>query len=196
MEQPSQTDTSSSGRKALDAQLRESFGRVVYSHKAHEKQADILLKRLSTIGLAQILLAAISTGGFLTVLLGTGRWGSVVGGSCSAVLLALNLYTRTNNLENQVQDHRATAVSIWAIRERYLSLITDLAIGCSDLAVVQRKRDDLIDELTLVYADSPRTTNRAYTKARVALNVHEEMTFSSAEVDALLPEGLRRTHER
>ena len=57
-------------RNILDAQLRESYGRVVFSHKTHEKEADILLARLSRIKFGQIVLPAISTGSFVTVLLG------------------------------------------------------------------------------------------------------------------------------
>lgn len=195
MGQPSHPDIRSDGTKILDAQLRESYGRVVYAHKAQEKQADILLKRQSKIGLGQVVLPAISTGGFLTALLGTGWWGSVVGASCSAVLLGLNLYARSHDLKEQAQVHNDAAVSLWSIRERYLSLITDLAIGCTELAVIQDKRDNVMDELAGIYAVSPRTTDKAYKKARVSLNVYEEMTFSATEIDALLPKELRRVQE-
>ena len=45
MEQHSQTDDTPQSRATLEGQLREQYGRVVYSHKTHEKCADILLKR-------------------------------------------------------------------------------------------------------------------------------------------------------
>jgi hypothetical protein len=51
LEQHSQTDDSPDSRAILEGQLRECFGRVVYSHKAHEKCADILLSRLDRIKL-------------------------------------------------------------------------------------------------------------------------------------------------
>ena len=193
MEPHSQTNASEGRRNLLDAQLRESFGRVVYSHKAHEKQADILLARLSKIKFSQIVLPAISTGGFVSVLLGTGWWGSLVGGIFSAGLLALNLYTRDYDLGKQAQQHRDAAINIWSIREKYLSLITDLAMGCGSLSDVQIKRDALTDELREIYANSPSTTEAAYKKAHRALNLQEEMTFSAAEVDVFLPQALRRT---
>ena len=193
MEPRSQTDASADGRNFLDAQLRESFGRVVYSHKVHEKEADILLAWRSRIKLGQIALPAISTGGFVTVLFGTGWWGSLVGAICSTVLLALNLYTRNYDLGKQVQEHRNAAIKIWSMREKYLSLITDLWIGGGPLSDIQQKRDALADELERVYAASPSSTERAYKKAHKALNLQEEMTFSVAEVDAFLPQKLRRT---
>ena len=193
MEPHSQANASEDRQNVLDAQIRESFGRVVYSHKAHEKQADILLAQLSKIKLGQIVLPAISTGGFVTVLLGTGWWGSLVGGIVSAALLALNLYTRNYDLGTQAQQHRNAAINIWSIREKYLSLITDLAMGCEALSDIQRKRDALVDELRDVYANSPSTSEAAYKKAHKALNLQEEMTFSVTEVDSFLPQALRRT---
>ena len=193
MEPHSQANASEDRRDLLDAQIRESFGRVVYSHKAQEKEADLLLARLSKIKLGQVVLPAISTAGFVTVLLGTGWWGSLVGGIFSAALLALNLYTRNYDLGRQAQQHRDAAINTWSIREKYLSLITDLAMGCEPLSDIQRKRDALVDELRDIYANSPSTSKAAYKKAHKALNVQEEMTFSVAEVDSFLPQALRRT---
>ena len=189
----SRTDAAEDRRDLLDAQLREAFGRVVYTHKAHEKEADILLARLSKIKLGQIVLPAISTGGFVTALLGTGWWGSIVGGVFSAALLALNLYTRNYDLGQQARQHKDAAIKIWSIREKYLSLITDLAMECVSLSDLRLKRDALVDELQGIYANSPSTTEAAYKKADEALNLQEEMTFADAEVDAFLPPALRRT---
>ena len=188
----SQISAGEERRDLLDAQLREAFGRVVYTHKAHEKEADTLLARLSKIKFCQIVLPAISTGGFVTALLGTGWWGTVVGGVFSAALLALNLYTRNYDLGQQAQQHRDAAIKIWSIREKYLSLITDLAMECESLSDLRLKRDALAQELEGIYANSPSTTEAAYKKAHKALNLREEMTFSNSEVDVFLPPDLRR----
>ena len=192
METHSQPNNSVDGKKLLDAQLRESFGRVTYSHKAHEKEADILSAKLSKLKLGQIILPAISTAGFVTALFGSGWVGSLVGTGCSAVLLALSLYTKNYDLGRQAQGHRDVANDLWFIREKYLSLITDLAIGLLPLSDLQSKRDALTYDLQVVYSKSPNTTEGAYRKARKALKVDEEMTFTSPEVDAFLPEELRR----
>ena len=193
MEPHSQARAPGNQRDLLDAQLRESFGRVVYTHKAHEKEADILLDRLSKVKLGQIVLPAVSTGGFVAMLLGTGWWGSLVGAIFSAALLALNLYTRNYDLGKQAQLHRDAAAQIWVIREKYLSLITDLAMECGPLSDIRAKRDSLVNELNGIYANSPSTTEAAYKKAHRALNLREEMTFSVAEIDAFLPQALRKS---
>ena len=64
---------------------------------------------------------------------------------------------------------------------------------CGALSDLRLKRDALAEELKEIYANSPSTTEAAYKKAHKALNLQEEMTFSTAEVDAFLPPALRRT---
>ena len=129
METHFQTNDSNESRKILEGQLRESFGRVVYSNKTHEKCADILLERLSTIKLWQIILSAITAGGFVSTFLGAGNVGAAIGVLISTILLVLNAYTKNYDLGELAQKHKQAANDIWLIREKYLSLITDLAMG-------------------------------------------------------------------
>ena len=192
MELHSQTNDSIESRKILEGQLRESFGRVVYSHKTHEKCADILLERLSTIKLWQIILSAVTTGGFISAILGAGKSGAIVGVVVSTALLVLNAYTKNYDLGELAQKHKQAANDIWLIREKYLSLITDLSMGEKPLESLQGERDDLIEDLHSVYTGAPSTTFQAYKKAQEALKQNEDMTFSDEEIDAFLPNELRR----
>ncbi|HBZ7626306.1 TPA: hypothetical protein MM125_003488, partial [Klebsiella pneumoniae] len=45
-------------RLILEGQIRECYGRVVYSHKTHEKCADILIRKHENIKLWQIVVSA------------------------------------------------------------------------------------------------------------------------------------------
>ena len=78
-------------KATLEGQLRECFGRVVYSHKTHEKCADILLSQLSQIKLWQIILSAVTTGGCIAILFGAGKAGLLISVIVSMSLLALNM---------------------------------------------------------------------------------------------------------
>ena len=98
MEPHSQTDDTPHSRGVLEGQLREAYGRVVYSHKTHEKCADILLSRLARIKLSQIILSAITTGGFVAVVFGAGKVGAAAGVLVSTALLVLNAYTKNYDL--------------------------------------------------------------------------------------------------
>jgi hypothetical protein len=177
----------------LEGQLRECYGRVAYSHKTHEKCADILLERLSRIKMTQIVLSALTTGGFLGNLFGAMPWVSAVGTVLSGCLLVLNAYTKDKDMGEVAQKHKQAANDIWLIREKYLSLLTDLAAGSKGLAALQEDRDKLLNELHQVYGGSPSTNYPAYRRAQMALQQNEELTFSDAEIDAFLPRELRRT---
>ncbi|WP_016791532.1 SLATT domain-containing protein [Vibrio cyclitrophicus] len=177
---------------ALEGQLRECYGRVVYSHKTHEKCADILLSRLACIKVWQIILSAVTTGGFATEIYDIWNIGLFVGGTASTVLLVLNTYTKDYDLGEIAQKHKHAANEIWLIREKYLSLLTDLRVGSKPLQQVQEERDRLMGDLHSIYVGSPSTNFKAYTKAQDALQKKEDMTFSDAEIDAFLPSELKR----
>ena len=199
MEHLSRTEVTTECGATLGSQIREIYGRVVYSHKTHEKQAEILTTRLSKIKLGQIILPALSTAGFVTVFLDADwlrgfdvRWlGALIGAAFSALLLALNLYTKNYDLAEEARLHKDTAIKILSIREKYVSLLVDLQSGSETPSAIRRKRDALADELDDVYAKAPITTEKAYRKAQKALKSEDEMTFSDTELDALLPPGLR-----
>lgn len=185
--------TMSESTEILEGQLRECYGRVVYTHKTHEKCADLLLDRHKEIKLAQIVLSALVTGGILTTL--ADDWqiaATVVSVVLSTALLALNSYTKDYDLGEIAQKHRQTAADIWLIREKYLSLLTDIRAESVSLEQAREVRDTLLAELHAAYTGAPSTNYKAYQKAQEALKKLEDMTFSDAEIDAFLPRELKR----
>ncbi len=178
--------------QVLEGQLRECFGRVVYSHKTHEKCADILLKRLSRMKSCVIVLSAITTVGCISQLFSLERIGAIIASFISAILLGFTLYTKDYNLAELAQKHKQAANNIWLIREKYQSLITDLIIGEKPIETIQHERDILMEDLHLAYSSAPSTTSKAYKKAQQALKYNEDMTFSDEEIDVFLPKELRR----
>jgi len=192
LDQHSQTDDTPQSRGILEGQLRESYGRVVYSHKTHEICADILLARLSTIRVWQIILSAITTAGLVVGVIGKNEAGSIVSLIVSGVLLALSAYTKDNDDGALAQKHLKTGSELWSIRERFCSLLVDVAMREKPLELLQQHRDELIEKLSAVYAAAPSTNAKAYKKAQEALQRNEDMTFSDDEIDAFLPKELKR----
>jgi SMODS and SLOG-associating 2TM effector domain family 4 len=186
---PANTDA----REILEAQLRECFGRVVYSHKTHEKCADILLSQQSWIKLGQIVLSALTTAGFIGAMFGSGQAAAILGTLVSTGLLALNAYTKDYDLGAMAQKHKQAASGLWLVREKYLSLITDLRMKKRALDEILKDRDALLEQLKSVYSGAPSTTNGAYRKAQEALKRYEDMTFSDEEIDAFLPTLLKKS---
>ncbi|MDO8723034.1 MAG: SLATT domain-containing protein [Syntrophales bacterium] len=192
MEQHSLTDDTTQSRNILEGQLRECYGRVVYSHKTHEKLTDILLSRLSRIKLAQIILSAVTTAGFISTLFGVGKIGATLGILASTTLLVVSAYTKNYDLGELAQKHKQAANDLWIIREKYLSLLVDLAMREKPIESLQNQRDELLEQLHAVYSGAPSTTFQAYKKAQQALKQSEDMTFTDAEIDAFLPKELKR----
>lgn len=184
--------------KILEGQLRECYGRVVYSHKTHEKCADILLTLHKRIKLAQIILSAIVTGGLLTALFDFQplaeykQIGVFITLIISTILLVLNSYTKDYDLGEIAQKHRQAGADLWIIREQYLSLLTDLHIQAQPINEILSKRDLLTKELHALYTGAPSTNFKAYRMAQKALKELEDMTFSDKEIDAFLPNELKR----
>ena len=177
----------------LESQLRECYGRVVYTHKTHEKCADILLTRHNRIKLLQIALSALVTGGIFAILSNIFETASaVISAILSTALLVLNSYTKDYDLGEIAQKHRQAATDIWLIREKYLSLITDLLANTISVEDARDIRDNILSELHTAYTGAPSTNFEAYQKAQTALQNMEEMTFSNAEIDKFLPNELRR----
>ena len=55
----------------------------------------------------------------------------------------------------------------------------------------RRQIQSLLLELNEILENAPSTDEKAYSKARDALKIPGEMTFSSKEIDSFLPEDLR-----
>lgn len=178
----------------LESQLRECFGRVVYSHKTHEKCADRLQARLSLIKIAQIILSALTTGGLLTVIFGdpyVSKAAALVSALLSTVLLGLNAYTKDFDPGQVAQGHKSIADRLWVVRERYLSLLTDIRAGLIQDNEVRHIRDELQSETASIYEGAPRTFEAGYLDAQKALKVKEDLTFSDEEIDQFLPDALK-----
>ena len=178
----------------LESQIRECFGRVVWTHKTQEKCADILSIRNARFRSAQIILSAITTTGILASLFSDAQWVKIVSAIISFVLVCINSYLKQYDLGAMAQRHAEAAVDIWDIRESYFSLLTDLRLNPNiDMMDIRKRRDELQGRLKRIYKGSPRTMSKAYAQATMALKKCEEMTFSDEEIDQFLPKQLRRT---
>lgn len=178
--------------EVLEAQIRELFGRAVWTHKTQEKCADILNSRNHTIKVIQIVLSALTTTGILITVFGDNDTMGIVSALVSTALLILTTYTKNYNLGQIAQKHSDAAVKLWNIRESYLSLLTDIRAGTISEDVVRKQRDALQKELFGIYKGAERTINKAYTEASKALKQNEELTFSDEEIDNFLPQKLRK----
>lgn len=181
-------------REQLLAQVSELFGRIVYSHKTHEKQVDILVSHENIWKWFQIISTVLTSTSYATTLFvetGLKKVGSIVSIFLSIISFAISLRFFVFNIEKDIESHKSSAIELWNIRESYLSLIVDLKNENIPIKEIKEKRDSLQKQSKDVYAKEPRTTSGAYKKARKALKIDEELTFSKEELNVFLPKELQ-----
>jgi hypothetical protein len=187
-------DTNSHHNKfeLLEGQIRENYGKIVYSHKVQEKCADILNDRNNCIKNLQIVLSGLITTGLLVRIFKGEEWALIISTILSAIQFAMTSYLKEYNLGETIQKHTTAALELLEIRDKYLSLLTDLKARLVSLDNIVKKRDELQAELSKTYKGSPRTFSKAYIKAQKALQNNKELTFSDEEIDNFLPTPLRK----
>lgn len=176
-------------REGLKIQIKEAYGRVVYTYTAHWKMVDALTVKNRRIKYAQIALSAISTGGFIGSIITNETALTCIGGIFSTLLLALNLYFKDFNLNADITRHSAAANALWSIRESYVSLLTDFS-NMTNVEICAR-RDELQAMTAEVYKTAPKTDGKSFSATQKALKKEEEQFFSREELNFMLPEHLR-----
>ena len=159
-----------SNKDIIESQIRECYGRIVYSHKVHEKNADIYLKKLRDTKNWHIGLSALTTGGVVSILFTDGsRELTIITAIIASIQFWLNSYIKEYNLSESAERHASTASKLWNVRESYLSLITDLQFQSVNIENIKERRDDLQKQAFAIYEKAPRTISKAYKEAQKAL---------------------------
>lgn len=187
-------DKGGDGFLVLEDQIRECYGRVVYSHKTYEKMGARCNDRLNQIKLAQLIASAITTVGVVGLFFSKDSEAFLFATALlSLISLGLTTYAKDIDPGGSAQKMKAAANQAWDIRESYLSLLTDMKMGDLSVGDVRARRDDLQERLNTAHASAPQTDAKAYRAAQKALQINEDLTFNPGEIDQLLPVALRRS---
>lgn len=178
--------------RVLNGNVREAFGRVVYSHKTHEKAREIESGRVNIVKWTNIVLTTLTSAGLLGTIITDGRALLYTSAALSALALAFVIFQFSFDPAGAADKHRIAAKELWYLREQYANLLTDIQCGLPEDRVVSR-RDELMGALNEIYAHAPDTSSKAYRKAQKALKVSEDMTFSDQELDKFLPKQLHQS---
>lgn len=171
------------------AAIRESFGRVVYSHKTHEKAREIESAKITLVKWINIILTTLTSTTLVTTIFTNQKALLYVGSILSTLALAFVIFQLSFDPAKDAERHRAAAKSLWYVREQYINLLTDIKVDTASIDIPKR-RDGLVEELKTIYDTAPDTSSRAYRAAQKALKISEDMTFSDEEIDKFLPDSL------
>jgi uncharacterized membrane-anchored protein len=184
------------GREYVLATARELYGRVVYSHKVHEKEREIWSDKACAMNWRNIFLASLTT--VLSIVSLAIDTNTVVAKTILLVLTALAaaistafvLYQASFDPVAKENRHRVAAKELLCLREELLLLIVRCKLGREDTSHLQLTLESLTRQVSAIYKFLPDTSPPAYAKARASLK-DGEMTFNDAEIDAFLPRLLR-----
>ena len=178
----------------LWSQLKDAYGKVLYTYVSHQKHLWLVSLKRSVIGWLQIILTAVSSVGFLSIIITNTSTLAWIAGICSVLSLALNLYTRSVDIGEEVSKRRKTVDALWPIVQDYISLLTDFW-NEDGIDEIKHRRQMLQDRTNVVYKEAPRTGWIAYKMAQKALKQDKEQSFDNDESDNLLPQNLRNRKE-
>lgn len=177
----------------LESQIREAYGRVVYTQTCHDKIVKRLKSYDDNVKIGQIILSALTTGSFLMIIFGEDK-SAIFGAFISVILFILNTLSKNFKFVEMAKSHQSAADFLWKIREEYVSLLTDFEL--LSIEDIMSKRDELQNKTYEVYSTTPRTDYKSYKEAQKSLKTEEEQTFSDYEIDVMLPSAIRRCNRK
>jgi hypothetical protein len=172
--------------------IRESFGRVVYSHKTHEKAREQASRWAAIIKWVNIVLTTLTSTTLISTIITNQKALLYTGSILATLTLAFVIFQLSFDPASEAERHRATAKALWYVREKYIHLLTDVKVAPGGVDV-PRRRDELMEEVRKIYDLAPDTASRAYRAAQKALKINEDMTFSNEEINNFLPDSLHVT---
>ena len=176
-------------KEKLYTQIKEAYGRVVYTYTTHLKQCQSLEQKNKNIKYVQIIFSAISTGGIISSIFINETIVTILSVLCSTLLVGINLYYKDFNSISEIFLHKKSASELWLIREQYISLLTDFDV--LDEPAIRIQRNELQERVYELYKHTPKTDYKSYKAAQSALKQEEEQFFSTEELDKMLPSHLR-----
>lgn len=176
-------------RDDLKTQIRDAYGKLVYSYTCHWEHMNRVEKNYSCLRNMEVISTAITATGVISALVTSARCLMIISAIFSALSLVVTLLLKSNNYDEQMIKHRKTADDLWLIREEYISLLTDFN-RLSDEEIAE-KRDGLMRRSSVVYSSELPTDSKDYENAQRKLKNEEYQYFSDDEINKMLPKHLR-----
>lgn len=170
-------------------EAKEAFGRVAFTHKTHEKEAELketAARRIKVANVAVIGLTAAAALAAPLVQSTAAAWLAVLSALLALVFAAFQL---SFDPAADATRQRLAAKSYLALRNDYRRLIADAQAGDLTPGALRDRRDALARELDHLDRTAPQTSPKAYETARAALLGAEELMFTDDEYRHLLGRG-------
>lgn len=165
-------------------EVRNAFGRVAYTHKTHEKDAERQRGFATAVKVANVVVIGITAAAAILAPLLTETWVAWVAALSAILALVFAVFQLSFDPAGDANRHTLAAKSYLTLRNQYRQLIAD-ADGLA-LDEFRARRDRLSSTLEHLDRTAPPTSPKAYQAARQALRGTENLTFTDEEYDHLL----------
>lgn len=174
----------------LKFQIEEQHGKLVYSYTCHWEEVAILRSRNTILKWSDIILTAFSATGIVSFFIFDAKWLAAIGAVTSTLSLAVTLFTKEYDIDEKIISHQESADDLWIVREKYISLLTDIEQISVD--EVRKRRNELVEESSVIYKVALPTSAKAYERAQNKLKNEEYQFFADNESEKMLPIHLRK----
>jgi hypothetical protein len=172
------------------ATARELYGRVVYTHKTHEKEREIWSNKVCQMNRFNIGLTGLTTVAAVISASLQATAALVSTALLAAATVCFAIWQSNFDPAGKEGRHRVAAKELLWLREQLLLLIANCQQPNADPAQLQGRLEAITQELTTAYKFVPDTSFEAYSAAEEALK-SGHFTFADEEIDVFLPTHLR-----
>ena len=181
-------------RNIVESEIEQSFGRTVFNHKIHEKQAEIYQKYTTICEIITITLASLTSSGLIAILFADEFWLKLVSAIVSLLSTGFNLYMQKFNYGALQKENKICAYKWLSLRQEYTLLLTDIRAGVlTDEQIIVRR-----NELNAIYQEnatiSPQTTDSAYKKVKNSFDIRNDNFIPVDSINSYLPSEIRRNN--
>ncbi|MBP9996458.1 MAG: SLATT domain-containing protein [Lachnospiraceae bacterium] len=178
-------------QKILLDVVRQNYASVVWTHKTHEKQAEIYAKEYKCLETINIIVAALTSCGIITICFYTNIIAQVLTAVASFITLGITAYFKSFDLRTLEVRNKAAANQFIGIRNELLNVIANIKYEKNELDENKAIYEGIMERLNKLYVDAPATTQKACDMASESLKVKKDYTFTDEEIDMFLPKSLR-----
>ena len=178
--------------RALDDIVRNHYANVVWTHKIQEKQAEIYEIRYKVLAAINIVFAALTSAGLISIIFADPTWLKIASAVVSFITTAISAFLASFDYKSLAKDNKSAAKKLVCARDELLSLLAKIQLRETPVTELMDRFDTIQKQVHEVYKEAPNTSNKAVKKAGVALKENKEGTYTDEEIDALLPDVLKR----
>ena len=179
--------------------IRQSFANTVFTHKVQEVATEVQERKSNCVKIVNIIIVSlILILLFLQAFFQNKIFISFISTGLTIGEVIFLIVQLTFNFDKEMDLHKKTALKYMALRDSYLSLITDIMNESIDSNNIINKREKLKEEYKSICESAIQTNRKEYYEAQKRLstkikNKGEDFTWSDEEIDRFLPEALRLT---